>query len=59
MNTASPRDVTRLFQTWGRGEDGVLAELIPLADRELCAWVYHRIGRLGPAPQTTAATRAR
>ena len=60
MTTASPRDVTRLLQTGGRGERAVLAERIPLADRELCARVHHRIGRqgLGYARGTTAATRA-
>ncbi len=60
MNTASPRDVTRLLQTWGRGEEGILRERIPLVQGELCGQAPHQIGRDRPGPtlQTTVAARA-
>ena len=60
MTTASPRDVTRLLQTWGQGEKAVLGEHIPQVHGDLCGQVPHPIGRKprGPTPRTAAAARA-
>ncbi len=60
MNTASPRDVTRLLQTRGRGEKAVLEEHTYPVRGELCGPAPHPIGRksLGPALPTATAGRA-
>jgi hypothetical protein len=60
MDTASPRDIARLLETWGRGEEAVPGEHIPPAHGELCGRAPHHIDsdRSGPALQMTAAARA-
>jgi hypothetical protein len=60
MTPSPPWDVTRLLQTWGRGEKALLGELIPLVHGGLCGRAHRRIGRqgLGQAFRTAAAPRA-
>ncbi len=59
MDTASPRDVTRSLQTWGRGEKEVLREHIPLVKGELCGRAPRGIDPhwRGPPLATTATAR--
>jgi hypothetical protein len=61
MDTASPRDVARLLQTWGRGEEALPGEHTPPAYGELCGRAPRHIDRdrPGPAPQMTVTARAR
>jgi hypothetical protein len=61
MTTASPRDIARLLQTWGRVEKAVPDEHIPPAHGELCGRAPHHIDRdrPGPIPQRTVAARVR
>jgi hypothetical protein len=57
MDTASPRDVTRLLQTWGRREKAAVFEHIPLAHGELCGRLSLGCHCSGPTLPTAAVTR--
>jgi len=59
MDTASPRDIVRSLQTWGRGEMAALGEHIPLVRGELCGRAPHHMGRDRPGPTLQAAGAAR
>jgi RNA polymerase sigma factor (TIGR02999 family) len=56
MKTPAPQDVTRLLQAWSDGDEGALAQLMPLVHTELhrLARQYLRGERPGHTLQTTA-----
>ena len=60
MDTASPRDIARLPQPWGRGEAAVPGEHIPPTHWELCGQAPHHSDRVrhGPTLQMTVTARA-
>ena len=56
MQTASPKEITRLLVAWGEGDESALERLTPLVYEELRRLAHHYMGRERPGHtlQTTA-----
>ncbi len=56
METASPKEITRLLVAWGDGDEAALERLTPLVYEELRRLAHHYMGRERPGHtlQTTA-----
>lgn len=48
MQTASPKEITRLLVAWGEGDESALAGLTPLVYEELHRLAHHYMGRERP-----------
>lgn len=48
MQTASPKEITRLLVAWGDGDESALAGLTPLVYEELHRLAHHYMGRERP-----------